>query len=296
MLDRFFASYQSGLSDGALPNDPLLQQEIFQEIQTRIGSNVRRKKRKVATLWLPLAAVISLFVLAYFFTDRLNLPDKATAALSIVEQRTSPGQKVTKRLPDGTIVYLNADSKISYSKNFGEDIREVTLTGEAYFEVVKNGKPFVVHADKTRTEVLGTSFNVKNRTGDRVEVTLVEGKVNVIAASGSSSILNPNQRAVVELSSGKIVARPVDILPYISWKDNILFFDQTSLREAVAALETWYGVTINIVNPALEQCVITAKYQNEPLANVLSSFQFLLNLNISRLDERHYTINGQACK
>ena len=294
IVDRFFESYQPGLLEGDNENASSQQDEILRDVHARIRSNTRKRKNRLVMLWLPLAAVFSLFVLAYFLTDFRRADTRKTACAAI-EIKTIAGQRSVARLPDGTTVHLNGDSRISYCGKFGENIREVKLWGEAYFDVVNNAKRFVVQTDGMRTEVMGTSFNVKSRGGERAEVTLVEGKVNVISAA-HASLLSPNQLAVIDLKSGAIATMEVNVLAYTSWKDNTLFFEQTSLKEAVAILESWYAVRIDMLNPALAQCTITAKYQDEPLGNVLGSLQFLLTLDIIRLNETHYTINGTGCK
>jgi transmembrane sensor len=294
ILDRFFESYQSGLSETEDENNPHLEEEALREIHARIRSKHQKRKNRVIRLWLSLAAALALFVLAFFLTD-IRFADTAKPACAADEVNTILGQRSVTVLPDGSTVHLNSDSKISYCKDFGKNIREVNVSGEAYFEVLKNGKPFIVRTQGMRTEVLGTSFNVKNRGGEKAEVTLVEGSVNVVSA-GTSLLLKPHQQAVIELNSGAISVHEINILPYTSWKDNTLFFERTSLKDAVAILESWYAVRIDILNPALAQCAITAKYQDEPLGNVLGSLQFLLALDIIRLNDGHYTINGKGCK
>jgi transmembrane sensor len=294
ILERFFKSYQSGLLETENESNPHLEKELLRGIHARIHSKHKKRKKRVIRLWLSLAAALALFVLAFFLTD-IRFADTQKPTCGVIEVNTTVGQRSVGRLPDGSTVYLNSDSKISYCEGFAENIREVSVSGEAYFEVVKNGKPFVVRSPGMRTEVLGTSFNVKNRGGDNAEVTLVEGSVNVVSA-GATSLLKPNQQAVIELTSGAISIHEINILPYTSWKDNTLFFERTSLKEAVAILESWYVVRIDILNPALAQCTITAKYQDQPLGNVLGSLQFLLALDIIRLNDGHYTINGKGCK
>jgi transmembrane sensor len=298
MLDRFFDSYKARANDPVLlQNDPDLQREILRNIHSRIAAKQNPPAKKpFLTLWLPLAAVISVFVLAYFFVDEISLQGTAGPVAPVVEENTARGQKLLIQLSDGTRVHLNGDTKISYPREFGESSREVNVAGEAYFEVVSDSKPFLVHANHMKTEVLGTSFNVKSRQGENAEVTLVEGKVKIFSPSGKSALLMPDQQAVVGLNSGDITTREVNVLRYTSWKDGVLFFEQTTLKEAITVLENWYDVKIDIVNSALEQCVITAKYQNEPLGNVLSSFQFLLNLEITPLHEGRFSISGKGCK
>lgn len=299
LLDRFFDSYQGDLSDPELlEHNPQLQREIFNKLKKRLGTSAARPDGYSLTgIWLRAAAVISFFVLAYFFIDRntgsTQIPDSGSM---LVEERSPRGQKLVTKLPDGSNVYLNSESKISFPKTFGNDTREVTVVGEAYFEVVKDEKPFIVHAGHIQTEVLGTSFNVKNIAGKNIEVTLVEGRVNIVDQMGKSSVLQPNQQAVVSLNSNEMIIREVNTLSYVGWKDNILLFENTTLKEAIGAVELWYNVRIDINNPVLEGCVISAKYQDEPLDNVLSSFQFLLNLEIIRRDKNHIIINGNGCK
>lgn len=295
IVDLFFESYEQEASGEETANNPRLEAEALQGIHDRIQANKKKGKGGAVRLWLSLAAVISLFfAVAYFLTD-ISFVDTQEIACEVIELETVVGQRSVARLPDGSTVHLNGESKVSYCGDFGKTIREVKLTGEAYFEVVKSNQPFIVRTQRMRTEVLGTAFNVRNRGGENAQVTLAEGSVNVISA-GSSSILKPNQQAVIELNSGSISIREVNILAYTSWKDNTLFFERASLKEAVAILESWYAVRIDILNPALAHCTITAKYQDEPLGNVLGSLQFLLALDITRLNDKHFTINGNGCK
>jgi transmembrane sensor len=297
MLDSFFDSYdRPALDDSAMPfPDPELRDEILRRIHARTNKSKRIGRPKIS--WMLMAAAVALFIVTYYLIDKPNqiaAPDRQ--AVSLKHQTTAAGEKGFLTLSDGTQVYLNSNTKMSYPQKFGKTSREVTIEGEAFFKVVRDGKPFVVHTGGLETQVLGTAFNVKSKAGGDVEVTLVEGTVNVVLSSGRSSLLKPGQQAIVALNSTEISTKNVNVLRFTSWKDNILFFDHTTLRDAIADIESWYAVTIEIENPALLHCVITGKYQNEPLANVLSSFQFLLNLNIRRLDATHYSINGKGCK
>lgn len=297
LLDKFFNTYQTEMFDTYLhQNDASLQKEILHSINQRIASSVRAEKHSVLSLWLRVAAVISIFVLGYFFVGKSKSEEKNEIAESKREVKNQKGQRSSIQLPDGTKVFLNGDSKISYPETFNHKSREVTVSGEAYFKVVKSQTPFIVHLDGVKTEVLGTSFNIRNISGTLVEVTLVEGSVNVSGPDGRSALLKPRQQALVPLNSSEIITREVNTLRYTCWKDNILYFEETSLKEAITLLESWYGVEIDILNPALEKCVITAKYQNEPLGNVLSSLQFLLKLEINRREDGHITITGTGCK
>lgn len=295
LLDRFFDSYKSEPNGQVfIPDEAKLNDEILRAIHSRFDLPEKKQSTRV---WLAVAAVIPLFLLAWFFIDANTFSrQESNVAQPMKEEHSAAGQKLVARLPDGTTVSLNGDTKITYPAQFSGASRDVTVSGEAFFEVVHDTKPFIVHLGSVRTEVLGTSFNVKRRGESNTQITLVSGKVNVVSSSGESILLKPNEQAVFDMSTNAIISKAVDVARFTSWKDNILFFEQTTLAEAVRDLENWYGVKIDIVTPAISKCVITAKYQNEPLGNVLSSFQFLLNLEIRRLNEGHYALQGKGCK
>jgi ferric-dicitrate binding protein FerR (iron transport regulator) len=297
LLDRFFHSYQTQVPDAhELETNHQLQKEILQKINLRITTADGYTKPVIARYWLAIAASLTFFVVAYFILDGnvWSLQQRESTA-TMVEERTSAGEKLSTKLPDGSKVQLNGDSRITYPRNFGEE-RSVVLEGEAWFEVVKNSKPFVVRTNEIQTHVLGTAFNVKNTPGRSVSITLVEGKVNVISSDGKSAELKPSQQAVIAFTTSAIEVHDVNTERFVSWKDNIIYFEQTTLKEAAETLECWYAVKITIQNPALENCVITGKYQNESLENVLSSLQFLLNLTIARPDAKNVTLDGKGCK
>ena len=295
LLDRFFESYQEK-SDGQLfiPEESRLSDEMLRQIYSRVGVRETRKNRRA---WLAIAAAISLFLLAWFAIDRnIFTPSSTYFTQPLVQEKTDRGQKSIILLPDGTTVHLNSNSRISYPPEFSGETREVNISGEAYFDVVATGKPFIVHAGQLRAEVLGTSFNVKNKETSNIEVTLVEGKVNVITPSGKSHIVKPNEQVVVDMEADTIHAAHVKVQQFTSWKDNVLFFEQLTLQEAVSRIEEWYDVKIDIGSPAVMKCLITAKYQDEPLGNVLNSLQFLLDLDVRRVKDAHYLIMGKGCK
>ena len=295
LLDRFFASYQRDASD-PLPNlaDRALRDEMLRQIHVRTGAGGKRRKSSIA--WLAIAASVSIFVLLWFFIGKVAVTDQFSAQTEpVVEVMTHSGEKSVVRLTDGTIVHLNGNTRFSYPAEFNTRTREVRLDGEGYFEVANDGKPFVVHTAGIQTEVLGTSFNIRSRPEQNVEVTLVEGRVNIVTLTGQSLEIEPNQRAVVDMTSDRISMAEVNVIRFTSWRHNVLVFEQTMLEDAAAEIETWYGVKIDIVNAGLKQCLITAKYQDEPLGNVLSSLQFLLNLEIKRLDATHYSLGGKGC-
>lgn len=294
LLDEFFESYQADAATHKFKGDEReIRAKLLQVIHARTKGQAKVRRLQPA-LWLSLAASVSFFVIAYFFLAPVRQPRPFGQKLATLEKdSTGPGQRIVRTLPDGSKVHLNGASMVSYEKAFG-DVREVFLSGEAYFEVVPDSKPFIVRSGDVSTRVLGTSFNVKHRCDARTEITLVHGRVNVSSSRGDSVDLHPGEQAVFATQSG-ITKRNVDAMRYACWKDNVLFFEQTSLDQAIREIEEWYSVQIVIANPALRPCTITAKYQNEPLGNVLSSLQFLHGLEIKRLNERKFLIDGSGC-
>lgn len=148
-------------------------------------------------------------------------------------------------LSDGTRVFLNSDSKLTYPVAFGDGQREVILEGEAYFDVVKDEKrPFVVKTGDLSVRVLGTAFNVKNYPGDlRLEATLVRGRVKILEGD-QEMLLEPGEQARLDRSSGKMNKMQVNTALYTSWKDGLFIFERERLEDILTTLARWYDVNI----------------------------------------------------
>lgn len=297
LLNEFFDLYRSKPGDLAEISEDV-KEEILQNIQARIGTNFKRADRSTSfTVWLRLAAAISFFLIASYFLYPYLSPTETNQLLAtkVKEVSASKGQKLNIKLPDGTQIKLNANSKISYPENFSGGTREVTLNGEAYFDVKHNpSRPFIVHTKYATTQVLGTSFNI-NTTQEAIAVTLVNGRVNVSVPNGKTALLEPDQQAIIARGATDIVTHKVDVQKYIGWKNNTLRFDHITVREAFAIMENWYNVKIKVNDPALMDCIITSKYENESLENVLNSFLFMLKME-SKIDGRLVTVSGQGCR
>lgn len=152
-------------------------------------------------------------------------------------------------LSDGSRVWLNSETELRFPVTFDADKREVFLTGEAYFEVVKDARrPFIVSTPQTKTTVLGTSFNVMAYVGEnRTEITLVNGAVAVTAGDRNCRIV-PGQQVAVDNESLEMVNRTVNVSTFTSWKDGIFEFDDMSLSDLSVKLSRWYDVDFFFVN------------------------------------------------
>lgn len=166
-------------------------------------------------------------------------------------------------LADGTKVWLNAESELSYPDAFTQDIRKVMLSGEAYFEVVKDtARPFYVQAGDMEVKVLGTSFNLSAYPGDRRQTTLVEGRV-AVELKQQHVVIAPGQQ-VTETPEGLKISR-VNVGNYVAWKERRFVYENKLLGEVLEDLRRWYDVEVFIANDKIRDLHLTAnlpKYEN----------------------------------
>lgn len=185
-------------------------------------------------------------------------------------------------LADGTGVWLNAESVLKYPVAFRGGNREVELRGEAYFEVVKSADhPFIVKTVEMEVEVLGTSFNVCAYEEEKVQTTLVEGRVRVQAGE-KKYMLKPGQQLSREQNGG-IVVREVDVESYVAWKNRRFVFEDDRLEEVLRKLERWYNVAFFIQDNAVREVRFTGdlpKY--EELNKVLNKLELLTYIHFEQ--------------
>lgn len=148
-------------------------------------------------------------------------------------------------LSDSTIVWLNAESSITYPIQFAGNIRKVNITGEAYFDVTPNkGKPFVVESGSTQIEVLGTEFNINAYKGDAgIFTTLIEGSVAVDNGFGKQAVIKPNEQAITN-SSAHLEVRKVDVNRVLDWRNGMFDFEDEALEDILEELVRWYDFKI----------------------------------------------------
>lgn len=188
-------------------------------------------------------------------------------------------------LADGSRVWLNSGTRLRYPVNFIGEKREVYLEGEAYFEVTRSEKPFVVHGGGQNVRVLGTSFNVMAyRDEPKVQTTLVTGSVRVTLdeQSGKTVLLTPGQQAELDKNSGDITMRVVNVENYTGWKDKLFIFDEEDLETMMRKLARWYDVDISIETPDLREKIfygVIRKYEN--ISKILDMLKKTQNIDYS---------------
>ena len=194
-------------------------------------------------------------------------------------------------LSDGTKIWMNAESNLRYPVRF-KGKREVTLSGEAYFEVAKDAAhPFIIHIGDNVIEVLGTKFNVSAYPQNDIYTTLAEGSVKVINNEGSIMLI-PNQQAIMQ-SEGSIRVQKVDASLYTSWTTGIFEFKKTELKDIVAQLSRWYNVTFQFANNELKQKDFAGViFRNEELNLAIeviedvSNVKFVRNGDVIRIENK----------
>jgi transmembrane sensor len=275
-----------------------------------------KEKRKVIYWITAIAACLILFLGSwYLITYGNSLGNNNTNGIAKNEVFTKKGSKSKIILPDGSLVWLNADSKISYSGDFQGETREMQLTGEAYFDVKKdNARPFIIHTNAIDVRVLGTAFNVRSYPSEKTtETSLIRGSVEVILHDFPEKkpiILKANQKLTVKnvtddtkdsiRSRTAIVKQSGDVAVFSkihfnrqdstvvesSWTENKLIFDDESFERVVANIERWYNVEFVIKNSRIKSMHFTADFENKSLSQVLEALSFALKFKYHIEDNR----------
>ncbi len=192
-------------------------------------------------------------------------------------------------LPDGSTVTLNSNSKLTFPRKFKGERREVSIEGEAFFDVVRNPeKPFIIHAGNAQVKVLGTSFSVSAYPGnDRVEVIVETGKVQVIQtnadlpASENAIFLVPGEKGTV-YAQNKTPEKAVNTDPnFLSWKTHDLVFDKVPLGDVIQCLEKTYHIDIQLMEPALNDLLYEGHFDQKPATFVLDVIRLTFNLELT---------------
>ena len=251
-----------------------LKDRAFQQFKDRIAQKNQEQDIYISRPnWNRIFYIAACIIIAFFagigvmyFTGNQRLSDQ-TLSYSVESPR---GSKLKLSLPDGTSVWLNADSKLRFPVSFTAERREVYLEGEAYFEVAKDSaREFWVHAGAMDVKVLGTSFNVKAYERlETVATTLVEGSVEV-ACAGKSFQIVPGEQFVYDKNNRVMDVRMVDTESYVSWKDGYYKFRQTTLEEIMETLSVWYGLNVFYVNESAKQVEFTGKVKRYEDARML---------------------------
>jgi ferric-dicitrate binding protein FerR (iron transport regulator) len=252
-------------------------------------------KRLIPT-WLKYAAAVLLMGAAFFgwqsFQERTVSQELAqTEEIEKWITRSNPaGQKTKILLSDGSTIFLNSASTVTYPENFQTN-RKVTLDGEAFFEVAEDpSHPFTVESKGITTTALGTSFNISTfNKQDKVAVTLITGKVKVNQLGSKQALeLNPGEESILAIDELVLEKYKINPQERILWTNGVLKFQNTSFDEMISVLERWYGVSISVKGTSQADLATGTFDNNESLRNVLhvlsESMGFSYELNEKKVE------------
>jgi len=203
-------------------------------------------------------------------------------------------------LPDGSLISLNKNSNLVYPEQFKGKIREVKLTGEAFFNIRHDpAKPFIIDAGSAKVKVLGTAFRISAYPDSAVEVNVNRGRVmlftinsetgdtsNVILAAGEKGLLP--LKSVIPILVGNTA--PDDLF----WFDHTLEFTRTPLSRVFGLLEKYYPITIKVSNEKINNCLLTASFADDPIDRILTVIAESFNLKVISTNQT-YLLTGNGC-
>lgn len=272
--------------------------ELYENILKESASiKIPRKKNLKFDYQYGIAASISLLLLAWFITTNWkNEVFQNQEPITLITKTVSNGQKMTVRLPDGTSIKLNSNSKITYPQEFTNISRNVKLEGEAFFDVAKDpSRPFTIMSGEIQTKVIGTSFNIRAFPKSKdIRVAVSTGKVSVNSynqyGEKSELILLPDDMAVYSNQSKSLQKTSFNRLAELSWKDGILHLEGKNIHEITLELSKWFGVSF-VMNKEIDAAKdYTGTFDNKSLQEVMEGISFVFDFEFI-IKNKTVTIN-----
>jgi len=266
------------------------------QLRSRMNPNAempskhRAMERSLAFYITRAAAVLVIGII--FYVVLKNQLNPQTTLLTSVDTAM-----INNKLPDGSIIALNQNTTIEYQEEFSDKERKVKLKGEAFFDVeADESRPFIIEAQDAIITVLGTSFNVKALDEDiAVEVLVEEGLVELANPDRSQSIKLEIGEKGIYIKRSKEVKRETDLDPEaLFWLNKTLLFRDTELSVVFQTLEKTYDVNIEINNEGINRCLLTAKFSNETIENIVDHIATIFELETKK-DGKDIVISGNGC-
>lgn len=268
--------------------------EVYKRMLQRLHKEKAPVKSRVVSFsWIKVAAVFLILAGAGYLALRF-----AKTSDEIITIANPSGKIQAVHLPDNSTVWLNASSELQYAKNFTQH-RDVTLKGEAYFEVSHDAAhPFTVTTGELQTKVLGTSFNIKAYPAEELAtVSLITGKVEISEHSQSLAILQPSMQLKFNKETHTAGTSSLDSNSALAWKKGMLQFEGDNFRSIAAALERWYGVQFHFSDPAIGNCrYYLSIATTTSIDKLLAILRQLTGMQYSfDADKKMVNVSGKAC-
>jgi ferric-dicitrate binding protein FerR (iron transport regulator) len=280
-----------------------LQQKIFKRLR-KTGKTIEfipdiAIQKKPARSWssiYKIAASLTLIAVAAYFTFQYS---GSNSNETVILSTTSSSGISKVILSDGTLVWLKGKSNLSYPSTFSGNTRNVSLQGEALFEVAKDAKhPFIIACGDLKTTVLGTSFNIKS-SDEKIEVVVLTGKVSLTSASDAQGIIVlPNEKVVYDGNKKKIVEKQLTVVEEksiaVDGTQYIMAFEDSRMSDVIHRIEEKFEVRISADNVKLRNCMITADFSDQSLENTLSMISQALGFTYE-IKGKTVALQGKGC-
>ncbi|TCD28550.1 DUF4974 domain-containing protein [Pedobacter psychrodurus] len=268
LMDNEWETLQSGIDFSKLQSE-ILYQKITADQRYKPSNKDKPTYFNTITTKLLWAACLCITLTSVIWM--VSYYQKPVSAAYIL-YKAPLGQRISRSLPDGSKVWLNAGSTVRINKNFSRKIREVYLQGEAFFDVVhEEDRPFLIHTGEITTQVLGTAFNVSAYPQKEISIVVSRGLVGVKDEHRLLGLVKPDQQLKYDRRTKTSSSVHIDARLYTSWIHNELQLNNVSMEEAAETLSRWYNVKILFKDETLKNSMFTASFPNDaPLKQVLN--------------------------
>ncbi|MEO9483769.1 MAG: FecR domain-containing protein [Ekhidna sp.] len=235
-------------------------------------------------MWMKIAAAVTILAI---LSISVYLYNPTPTQLRVA----SATQKMSVTFPDGSIGILNANSAFTYPEKFG-DQRNVSFEGEAYFDIQKSNKPFIIDVNGVDVTVLGTAFNLIS-TENEVKLYVDRGLV-AFEKEGKQTQVPAGNEAIFDRTTASVSIKEMPSENIMSWRNGVFNFDKTPLSQALDELSEYYNVDFELSNEKLQNCRLTVTFDKDPLSKVLQTISTALGVKTSRKNDT-VKISGQGC-
>lgn len=257
-------------------------EKAWENIKAQTGIQERRTKQvsmSVSVRYLMRIAAAVVILVGLGLLSRTFFLSKPAMKMELTQD--IPKKEI--HLADGSVITLNRNSRIIFPEKFNAAIREVTLEGEAFFKVAKDPEhPFIVHANGTTVRVLGTSFDIKIKGEEQVQVSVLTGKVAFQSGNHASIFLVKGEQGSFDKRTQQMSKQTLTDENFLAWETGVLTFRNKSLLQAAQVMADYYSSTIE-VDPALQNRVITVTFNNQPLPEALEILKMTLSIDIQHM-------------
>ena len=267
-----------------------IQQKIKRQYQTPAYITINKDNNGSVTLlrrqWIRIAASVVIIIgLGLVFNHVINT--NKTYTITVSNEIHEPSL-----LSDGSEITLNTGSALTYTGEFNKKVREVTLSGEAFFSIAKNeDKPFIIHTLNTTTRVVGTAFNILTDTlSKEIHINVESGKVEFYNSDNPSRrvYLTKGEEGLFNLNTQELIKKETSDVNYLAWRTGVLKFDDTPLNTVFKTLEKQYKTNIISRDSIVEDLRLTSKYSNQSLEQIFNELKLLLDIDYKIINDTIY--------